>query len=521
MKDGTAKVNRLQIDPQALDEKMLSYSVQRSTLGESFGLSVASNRNPRRTKKVTDENIEECEGRILLLAPTHQTSYLKECFCETHVTVLGKDTSRAKLVDSLKQNFNVVVLFTHSDGIDAKLATKVTLCPFRYSDLDLESKSPPYCLSSRYCTRQKIPLKDDSDFEMLVGPESIICRTLVFIACNAVHINSGPVSWEQTLLSSILQRGSCNAIIATPGIITPSIHDLEVVLSAIARSQNAGDLNGNLNRLKSIEASNMRFVLFGNPQEPIDILLEDSPKDSQKRTFHAPHKEPSRLKAHSHIQGLGFIEAYTMGILLESDNKFANEISEVQFLKAKIQSLLLFGSHPDLIYENFGHTLTNHLLKILAKRGASVIYHDWWKLVLEREKCENTVCSNCNGILENTKFHFRSKSIPSRVLSACAACHVVSDSAEAELPKLKYLSGKSFQVNWPFGNTNWDALLRVSCADDTKSLSVRWPARDDGGPVTVHEAPTELPDGPLKVSFAFIRDYQLSVVNIPIRRASR
>lgn len=412
--------------------------------------------------------------------------------------------------DSLRDLNDLLVLYTHGDGIDAFLSRDLALCPISKSLLTLSHDRPPYCIEINFCHRQNLPLNDMLVSRRAIHPLEINSTIVVAAFCMGVLPESSYVNPRWGLLCSMLSSTAIRCIIVCDQIVQIPSEIVHKLCSDLRGGARVGAAVAACNNSILAKKNDVRFTLFGDP----NLALEPS-------TGRMSSKLPVGAAAfRERLSGdIAFLQAYLGNAHKNSTAESAPLIKNALYMLQRFAQDVLFGQDTETSASGSGPRMREAVLCVLSARGAE-ISRDWRELVESSRSRYVDSCSACGNEIISREFRMRDKRMPGRRHSRSMHCNVFED---VEMSSTLSFSIKENRV-WLYGRPPtkaFMAVLRFSALGYQAGFCVKWPADTEGVPLDSIEVPDLLPDGPLVVSLFSIEGASLSVLSAPYRKGCR
>jgi hypothetical protein len=158
---------------------------------------------------------EELHAQILRASAS---AYLKTAAPGLHVRLwpergAGSPEEHRAVLEAIGLDASVMVLMSHSDGLDAALAKGLIACPIR-SNVRAPEHRTPECGHSGWCHRLKLPVTEAFNLQRLVKPDALRARVLVWSACYGVLDDGAPLARQWSLVHRFALNPRLNVILA-------------------------------------------------------------------------------------------------------------------------------------------------------------------------------------------------------------------------------------------------------------------------------------------------------------------
>ena len=181
--------------------------------------------------------------------------------------IAGRRASIGEIRRLISEYRDMVVLATHSDGLDALLNGEAILCPMpggngRFPE-GIPMTSAPACVMERRCLRRG---HIASGPRKLVGPEIFATKILFANSCLYARTSSPAVLHDTLLGVRTMDVATFGCLIASPGIFSSSITDLGRTIDMVVGAGTAGKAIMALSRSSECTHLGRDLILFGDPE---------------------------------------------------------------------------------------------------------------------------------------------------------------------------------------------------------------------------------------------------------------
>lgn len=411
--------------------------------------------------------------------------------------------------------FDVLTVFTHSDGVDAYLGPALTLCSMLAESEGADEKRSPCCKVSGFCHRHSKPLDDALTSGHLLAPHAITARVFAFLVCNGALVAGAPVDSRWGLAPQMLDNPRIGCLVTTWDLNFSDTADIDVLLHALDTSGTIGQAVAQYNKSPVARRSGSRLCLFGDPRLP---SRTGAGSTRVRRTS-------SDTAVPDDIGELAFsrarLEVAVARLAAGSGDGPVGERQRRQILSAQraLESLLEYerrywtGNSQDGSLQRMEESLRTELIADLHRRRTLPV--DDWFALSRRDAIEWRLsrCPACGLDAKSTRVRLRVPGVSPRRLLACARCGIVEDMA-AGLPlrlRIDRLQGiVHLEGNLP--RTRWSGALQIHSQFDSSCRISPWPSLPDGSAAPGMQTPLPWPAGPLRVSVIVVRGWVMSYV---------
>jgi hypothetical protein len=328
-----------------------------------------------------------------------------------------EQTTAAAALPALPAERGILVLATHSDGVDALLAPgELTLCP-REGWSRRGSDSAPPCARLRRCHRHELSFEDNRLVERTLDPRALRAFVLVLAACNALRVEperhdaGGAYGWS--LMASLLR-----ARVGSVTVLGVGLHlDLADGHRALVAELLAGTGVGRAVAEENRRNPEGRMVLIGDPA----VSFPPGPGSAEA----AP---PPACEVGVSAAGARFLAAY----LAEAVDAAASPdqitaAASAHSLAAALAMEVDRQLPSPAVVEYLHARILPALGEFLRLRG-TMIALDWSRLRAVSHDDGEEPCAWCGTACARRRYRFANAGLAQRYLVACPCCGIVRDS---------------------------------------------------------------------------------------------
>lgn len=426
---------------------------------------------------------------------------------------LNVTSEPAAIRELLTSRLEVAIFVTHSDGVDARITSNLTLCGVIGRNLTVEGESP-HCTRTGECFRHFRDLGDPSLHDLVVTADDIDAALVVLIACYGAMSSYGHVHPSWSLLRRFQSNLKVDAIVTVFGTTNLASHELKCFFSELERMETVG---------AAVTAQNRHFASTGG-HDP--LLVYGNPHLKVSR---AAHRELKKLPCGLADRGIQksapdiFRESHFLSTVLTRITLQGEEESQKEaiFAKTALDVYDYCLQHQERLGSSDASILAFHerFAALFTKVGAS--FANWWLPMVDlRDYRDGKATCPCCGQMANVwRYSFLSPLLPDRQLVRCPNCGPLFDGPRAlpfNGPILSHRSGDAFIVlkGVPAGVTF--SLLVLETPSPASRL-VRQLQLDDGKAEFELSLPEELPPGPIRAAVVMLRKTSLFISYTPLR----
>ena len=179
--------------------------------------------------------------------------------------IVGSRASEEDVRAALAAGASVLTLQTHSDGVDAFLGNKLTLCPMGSWPVSAPKLMSYRCTDSLFCHRHDEPLDVMIASSKRLMPQEIKCDVLILDVCWGMQPSGSFVDPRWGFGIQLIVSGNVGTLITTWQNAISNHGAVEYVTQAVAMGQPVGQVVAEYNSLKQSRETGHRFAIFGSP----------------------------------------------------------------------------------------------------------------------------------------------------------------------------------------------------------------------------------------------------------------
>lgn len=392
----------------------------------------------------------------------------------------GAKSSSDEIRAALEADAEILVIASHSDGIDVDLSPSV-LCPL------VENEDFPLgltCVRRDWCHRRSLPLKAALREGSLIAPRSVRASLLLMLTCHTVVPCEGAENYSASALDRILVEGRVSCIVAMIGVGFLAPGEIDQIARIFEAGGTAGNLMRQLFQMEVVRQGRARFALLGDPEFTVRASARRSPPARRPAEISTAPVERSFLESliegcrrnkrpgtHAATEELAqALEAHPSGL------------AQPEVRKAAINAVIAFGTMPVKQWLSAHVTLT---------ASGSAKYP----------------CPRCNSFC--IALHSKGlRKFERRTVLSCPACGVVEDYSDT-LGPLGMDVSPDLRVSFRLAQlTSWETCLVVEYSKDRACINVELEVADGHASAWL---PKELSTGNVIVAAVFVSAEGLSV----------
>jgi hypothetical protein len=327
----------------------------------------------------------------------------------------------------------------HSDGVDARLSSRATLCSrLEPAPVDLGMR-PPNCDTTGYCHRRHLARSDAIASGSLISPRTAAARLVIMMSCYVARPADCSVHPHNGLMFQLLHNPRVGAVIAPWEVAYPSVAELLEMAAPLLAGHILGEALADFYRQApgAVRQCN-RYLLFGDPATRVAAAAaaakEAGPADrppvpatiAGDRTPARTVPQPIARWFRSRLERFARVQARnSAGELKISEDSLADAFNALEVLERNGPEA---AAHEAL------------LRVLLAYEGSSFVH--WFEDAAELPEYVDrpTICFGCGA--KGRLFRVVSR-FGARWLACCTQC----DSFYADAPEGSALIDAKFSVN--------------------------------------------------------------------------
>lgn len=410
---------------------------------------------------------------------------------------LDEESTPEETRAALTAGAGLLNVMTHSDGIDAYLGGKATLCPMEFPSRSVSAGDLPHCIARRFCHRHGRKLNDKTLASFLVNPRDLAARLIVFHTCRGLLPQQSLVDPRWSLVWKILDNPRVGAIATTWAMILMVEQDLGRAAAPLQRGVPAGTALAEFQSHPSVSRRGVRMCLFGDPRLRLPAGTVVS------RRSRAP-----RL-----ISGdLAFLQAY---MHFKRSSKLPNAPRLIRIVKKAL------GGQPCATGNPTTRRLREAVLDLFSYFG-STPSSDWNRFaeIVRSVPCP-WPCPQCGKSTQLWTMQILWTKGSRRRMVSCPRCGFVDDSP-AGYPNLQLrLEGTLLRLAGPLPERDWSARVLIDPGLPTGESPARrwlsWPAGPDQMPVRGFDIGRSVERWPMNLTLFIVDGLSLIALTCRVR----
>jgi len=219
------------------------------------------------------------------------------CHTFNNRVLMGNKAKTNEVRDAISSGSGLLVVTTHSDGIDADFGPAI-LCPMLQP---IDNFSNFTCVRRSWCHRRSIPLSKIHSMNNMLSPHLIDTNILLFLACHSIMLSETHHPLVSPLLERILVNGNVNGSIAMWGIGFSNNKEVDVIANIIQSGASLCETMSQVAHLSFFKEHRIRLAIMGDPD-----LKNERPLENIDINYEGDNRINNK-------QAIPFLEAYLSG----------------------------------------------------------------------------------------------------------------------------------------------------------------------------------------------------------------
>lgn len=210
--------------------------------------------------------------RLAEVLPDHASGVLESA----HGIHLGRHAPGAIVRRMLAAGADLLVLSSHSDGLDAHLGTGLALCPVPTAEPHTGTmRAAPECQLDGRCYRLRRPISEAIVGGALVAPEHIAARVMLWHTCRGFLLSRGGLDSMWSLAERLMVNPKLGAVLLpwNSTFYNPAVRELVISLLAGA---SVGAALGAYARSEVVRRFHHDLCLLGDPRASLSACVADA-----------------------------------------------------------------------------------------------------------------------------------------------------------------------------------------------------------------------------------------------------
>jgi len=415
--------------------------------------------------------------------------------------ILGANSSKQSVRSALTDGVGLLRVVTTCDGIDAFLGKHTILCPMGHPEATVSTAKSPRCVTTGYCHRLAMPMKDALRSEVLLHPAMIRAKIMLWQTCLGILVGSEETDNKWGLGLQLLQTETIGALITGCDCLLTAAYCTENLVEQIASGQTIGSA---LHRFYDADETLVhRLFIFGDP----NLALHAIPYPKNRSIFRPANYRPRRRTTDSdHVivrdpEVVAMLKAIRVPRRRVEDNRAELALS----LGRRWLSRSRIGD-PDLSEASrIPAQLRDALVRYMASRQWARWVDDWFQDQASIERLPGgTSCPTCRVAADSYLVALRTSMALKRRLSVCRRCGIIEDVPSDSSIRFTVSPGGKCKLTGALPSTHWTAYLVVFSGNENETTLQRWPNSPDGSPQRHFAAGNRWPVGPLRFAFLLV-----------------
>jgi hypothetical protein len=382
----------------------------------------------------------------------------------------------------------VLAFTTHSDGIDAMLGPKLTLCGLKDGSLSQDRTGPePRCILTRECHRQEMPFDEAMSSNRLVPLDRIGGRVVVWNTCFGVMTARESVGDAWGLLPRLLESPRIGSLVVLRSIVTTGTAAVVPLVDDLHRGRPLG-----------AALATWRSTLAGSPSEIIGdrmFIFGDPDVTANPATDSFPLAEvPTAVDASAGAAAARTDGGLIRRFLADVDPSTAEEVDVVARCLAALEAFERGAADPSRESGEEAAALRSSILEAIVLRHWSLWTDSWQLGVRATRVVPGEPCTSCGAELYAAVYQPEPLGSVPRYYANCGRCGAVDDRPEIDAAVVVFTrEGLELREGGPV--VDWSGAL-WTVPSPPKSGWGEWPRDAAGRPVRRGRMPDTPTIGP-------------------------
>jgi hypothetical protein len=382
----------------------------------------------------------------------------------------------------------VLAVTTHSDGIDAMLGPKLTLCGLKGSSRLAELSGPkPRCVLTKECHRQAMSFDEAMSSARLVPPGRLAGRVLIWNSCFGIMTQLESVRDAWGLLPRILESPRIGSLVVLRAVVNTST---AAVIPLVADLQGGRPVGPTLESWKDVlvgspsELVGDRMFIFGDPEvvaNPTTVSDESA----------IPSEEDADSNTVTEQTDGGLIRHYLSAVKPCTPEE-TNAVTRCQDALAAFE--LEIATSTGNSYDLVAHRLRSALIDVMKLRDWSLWTVSWLLGIRATSVLSGKICAFCEAQLFAAIYQPAPVGSTPRYYSNCARCGAVDDRPETD-PAVVTISTDGLELRSGGPVEDWTGALWTVPSPPLTGWG-EWPRDPTGAPVRACRMPKVATIGP-------------------------
>jgi hypothetical protein len=445
---------------------------------------------------------------VLDPAPSARSLVLSPTAGVTEGARIGALELRGELLDPDELGSSAVLMVTtHSDGIDAMLGQRLTLCSLVDLDLNSVDATPrPKCIITGECHRQAMPIAAALASDRLVSARRLAGRVLIWNTCFGIMGRYSTVTEAWGLLPHLVASANVGCLVVLRGIVNTGSTQVLPLVATLQDGMSVGEALATWQETLNVLPHSMlrdRIFLFGDPAVVANRAVGDGDMHDVRAAIPVD-QAPAPWIASS--------EGPVLRRFLEDVKVWQPDLSSrVEECRRAVDAYELECSSATTLrtYAERSTELQQTLLGVLTRMMWSSWLDSWMRIATIREKLSDGRCHDCGGVTWAARYDLRPPGSAPRYYSNCASCGAIDDCPEdCEAVVVSEEHGLRLLRGGP--RSDWaGALLSAPVGRDL--VWREWPRDENDLPQSECLLTETLQIGPIFRLAIFIQDWRVSI----------
>lgn len=429
--------------------------------------------------------------------------------------ILGSHTSVTDRRQAITEGVGVLTIMTHSDGVDAFMGPKLTVCVMNQELSNSHTHTAPQCRLSGICHRHSMSVEQVLESNLTLKPESITARVLIWDVCFGIMLKESFVDPSYGIGQRLLDSANLGAIISSWGIIISSPDQHRDISRWIASGVPAGVAVARFNRSRASRLKRHRMCLLGDPKVRLPITVSQQ----QIQPSLVSRKKRQCVSDRVQIQQLALLRLCMADAKRRNPKGSLGEAATLALESIGEFELEAVRTSPmEALNSPFGKSMHEAVICYVQTRGKLV--ESWMPFTQKLQAAKALYCPVCCRQASFLKATMKLTGVLARQIVICPVCGVVED-APIDWKVSISLLGRRIYLDGDVLGPAVTAGIVISPSNHAESIKILWPIDDQGGLKSYAELPGRWPLGPLRISVIIMRNTNLAVVSRMAREPSR
>lgn len=428
------------------------------------------------------------------ILPTSNLGYV----FSPHWQLVGGRASPTEVQEAMSSPAGLMILVSHSDGIDSPLSDETVLCAVKGAPADAYHTADPECVLTRICHRRRESIETALKSNALIDPSVIRTRILIGDICWGLLPPLDVVHPAWGLGRRFLSNEAIGAFLTTWEITRTSIELITPLADAIAQGMPVGAALAEQLASKRWDKFARRMCLIGDPsvrlpRPPISLLV------GQEQRSQAPVIRRSKVAA------LEFLRAYIALARQHVEGTYEDRSDEALAALHAYEVALWTGRSVEGKPDSPGSALREAFVRFAAGRF-SLAYAIWQQFADDWTLLAPRPCFVCGRTADSALFRLCIPGASDRRVTNCQSCGTIEDVPSASELAFTVSSDGEVRLTGALPPGRCAGVLMLETSTSGRGRTFPWPNDAEGGLAPQVRAPVPWPEGPLHVGIVIISE---------------